>query len=94
MRSVDPTALVASGVHSLRSVEYSIVCVTVAPSWTFRTNPLRARSYLSVMIGARLTVRVSVCVPVLTSSVAERVMVVIPTVVGVPEMTPVSGLIF
>ena len=92
MRSVDPTAFVSSGVHSLRSVEYSIVCVTVAPSWTFRTNPLRARSYLSVMIGARLTVRVSDWFPVPVRLLAEIVMVLVLAVVGVPEMTPVAVL--
>ena len=48
-----------------------------------------------VMIGVReLTVRVSVLFPVPPSLVAERVMVVVAAVVGVPEMTPVSGLIF
>ena len=48
-----------------------------------------------VMIGVRgLTVRVSVLFPVPPSLLAERVMVVVAAVVGVPEMTPVSGLIF
>ena len=48
-----------------------------------------------MMIGVRgLTVRVSVLFPVPPSLVAERVMVVVAAVVGVPEMTPVSGLIF
>ena len=87
------------------------MCVTVAPSWTFRTNPLRAPSYLSVMIGARstfrvsnwfpvppgigildLTVKVSVKVPVPVTLLADIVMVLVPAVVGVPEMTPVAVL--
>ena len=89
---MDPTAFVSSGVHSLRSVEYSIVCVTVAPSWTFRINPLRAPSYSSVMIGARLTFRVSDRFSVPNILLAEIVIVLVLIVVGVPEMRPVAVL--
>ena len=44
-----------------------------------------------VMIGVRgLIVRVSVLFPVPPSLLAERVMVVVAAVVGVPEMMPVA----
>ena len=47
---------------------------------------------LLVIIGIGLTVRVSDWVPVPATLLAERMRVRVAAVVGVPEITPVSGL--
>lgn len=45
-----------------------------------------------VMIGAGYTVKVSVWLPVPKGLMAESVIVLVPAVVGLPEITPVTEL--